>query len=418
MSLCIWGLTAVLGGACLVKGFQCWLAGTMTAELSIPRPGPDTGPPADASGSAAWPSVLIVIPARNEQRDLPPCLDAVLAQDYQNFTVLVVDDRSEDRTAAIVGEYMARDSRVRMEQVTSLPAGWTGKAHAMWHGTQQATADWLLFIDADVTLESCALRGAMQEALSRRVALLTAFPRAAREGFWQQVSLPLLGSMLMLWYRPDWVNDPANPMGFVNGQFLLMRRDEYQRVDGHRSVRDTLIEDVPFGGVAKRAGVACRLALCGNLARIRMYTSLQALVDGFPRIYIGAFQSRLKLAATAIGLTINLVPLVVLIALGLLTVAGSAPWTSGATGSGAIMPPAWTALVVVCGADIAMTLLLHARLWRSAHLSMWWVWFFPLALLLAIGIFIRAWWWLTTGRIVTWRGTRYQIDRTGRIIPQ
>ena len=64
-----------------------------------------------------------------------------------------------------------------------------------------------------------------------------------------------------------------------------------------------------------------------------------------------------------------------------------------------------------------MTLLLHARLWRSAHLSAWWIWLYPLALLLAIGIFIRAWWWLTTGRIVAWRGTRYQIDRTGHIVP-
>ncbi len=185
---------------------------------------------------------------------------------------------------------------IRLEQVVSLPPGWTGKAHAMWDAAQRATADWLLFIDADVTLEPWAVRGAMQEALTKNVALLTAFPRVAREGFWQQVSLPLLGAMLMLWYRADWVNDPANPIGFVNGQFLLMRRDEYQRIDGHRSVRDTLIEDVPFGGVAKRAGVACRLALAGNLAKIRMYTTAsRALVDGFPRIYIGALQSRTKL---------------------------------------------------------------------------------------------------------------------------
>lgn len=417
MSLFIWGLTVVLGGACLVKVFQWWLAGKTAAEISIPRPGPDTGAPPAESGSTAWPGVLIVIPARNEQRDLPPCLDAVLAQDYQNFSVLVVDDRSEDRTAAIVRDYAARDSRVQLQQVTALPAGWTGKAHAMWYGTQQATAEWLLFLDADVTLEPCALRGAMQEALARHVALLTAFPRAAREGFWQQVSLPLLGSMLMLWYRPDWVNDPDDPMGFVNGQFLLMRRDEYQRVDGHRSVRDTLIEDVPFGGVAKRAGVACRLALIGELAKIRMYTSLQGLVDGFPRIYIGAFQGRLKLVASAIGLLVNLVPLVVLIALGLLAAAVSVPWETAATQAGAAIAPACKALIAVCVADTAMSLLLYARLWRGGHLSAWWVWLYPIALVLAIGIFIRAWWWLTSGRVVTWRGTRYQIDRTGRIVP-
>jgi len=426
MSLWIWGLTAVLGGACLVKVGQWWLSVRISAEITIPRPGPDAGPPSFPHDSAetatkpghGWPSVLVVIPARNEERDLPPCLEAVLAQDYPNFSVLVVDDRSEDRTATIVGEYLARDSRIRLEQVTALPPGWTGKAHAMWFAAQGATADWLQFIDADVTLEPWAVRGAMQEALARRVALLTAFPRAAREGFWQQVSLPLLGSLLMLWYRPDWVNNPVNPMGFVNGQFLLMRRDEYQRVGGHWSVRDTLIEDVPFGGVAKRAGVACRLALCGNLAKIRMYTSFQGLVDGFPRIYIGALRSRAKLALTALVLMMNLASLAILLVLGFLAVAGSPPWQSGATATGLAPPLEWTALVAVCVADIGVSLLLYAQLWRGGQLSAWWVWLYPLALTLAIVILIRAWWWLTTGHIVTWRGTGYQIDRRGRILPQ
>ena len=268
--------------------------------------------------------------------DLPPCLDAVLAQDYQNFSVLVVNDRSEDPTAAIVREYIAHDSRLRLEQVTSLPAGWTGKAHAMWFGTQQATAEWLLFVNADVTLEPFAVRAAVQEALAKRVALLTAYPRAAREGFWQQVSLPLLGSMLMLWYRPDWVNDPANPMGFVNGQFLLMRRNKYlSGSNGHRSVRDTLIEDVPFGGVAKRAGVACRLAVLRNIWRAFACTRAFGRWSTAFRGFISAqFQGRTKLVASAVGLLINLAPLVILIALGLLTAVGSAPWTSARQGPG------------------------------------------------------------------------------------
>jgi glycosyltransferase involved in cell wall biosynthesis len=415
MSAYVWGLDLILLGACLIKLGQWWLAGYLTRTISIVHPGPDRGPPGNSSPGAAWPSVLVVIPARNEQRDLSPCLDAVLAQDYPNFAVLIVDDRSQDRTAAIVREYQARDARVTLAQVASLPPGWTGKAHAMWYGTRQATADWLLFIDADVTLEPCALRGAMEESLKCKVALLSAFPRAAREGFWQQLALPLLGSMLLLWYRPDWVNDPAKPIGLVNGQFLLVRRDEYERIDGHRSVRDTLIEDVPFGGVAKRAGVACRLAFCGELAKIRMYTDFRGLVDGFPRIFIGALRSRAKLLASAFGLLMNLSTLVFILILAVPAATGSLAWWSGATLAGRPVPSATTVLLLVCALDIAVSLLLYMRLWRGGHLSVWWVLLYPLALLLSIGIFVRAWWWLTTGRIVTWRGTSYQIDRTGRL---
>ena len=96
------------------------------------------------------PSVSVVVPARNEEQNLPKCLESLLAQDYPNFDVTVVDDRSTDRTAEVVESFCRRDRRVRLVRNTVLPAGWTGRNHALEHGSRDARGEYLLFTDADV----------------------------------------------------------------------------------------------------------------------------------------------------------------------------------------------------------------------------------------------------------------------------
>ena len=364
-----------------------------------------------------WPHVQIIIPARNEQNDLPNCLDAVLAQDYENFSVLVVDDRSEDATLEIARRYSKADPRVNFRHIDRLPDGWLGKAHAMWTGAQNCSAEWLLFTDADVTLDAWALRAAIGEAVQRDIELLSVWLRIARQGFWPQAVIPICGAILGKWFDAERVNDPSNPTGFANGQFLLVARQAYQRVNGHRAVRDHLIEDVPFGQHAKRQGLRCRFAVGTALGQVHMYSRLRGIIHGFTRIMAGGLQSRLKIALTAIGLTGgSLIPVVapLILAIGL-----GGGWITVADRENVHAMMSRTELMAI-SAVFAVYLLILARIaaniWQMAGCPSRWILVYPLSVTVILGILARSFWLLSFTRKADWRDTHYGVDSRGRIV--
>src|SRR5579884_1580270 len=98
------------------------------------------------------PPVSIIVPARNEERNIHRCVSSLLAQDYENFEVIVVDDGSTDNTGKILDDLAAthpNGQRLWVLRVRDLPAGWAGKPHALHRGVQEANGSWLLFTDAD-----------------------------------------------------------------------------------------------------------------------------------------------------------------------------------------------------------------------------------------------------------------------------
>ncbi|PZS10287.1 MAG: hypothetical protein DLM70_00665, partial [Chloroflexi bacterium] len=188
-----------------------------------------------------FPSVSIVIPARNEESRLPALLRSLAALDYPDLEVVVVDDQSIDGTARV-----ARDFGVRVIEGAEAPSGWTGKCWACWQGAAMTTGTYLLFTDADTVHGTRSLTRAIQAATSRRAALLSLLPRHRCETFWERLLVPYAYALYFAGGRRG--------TGIANGQYMLFEGDAYQRTGGHRAVRGSLVEDVDIASRIANAG--------------------------------------------------------------------------------------------------------------------------------------------------------------------
>jgi hypothetical protein len=230
--------------------------------------------PAGPAATAADPALSVLIPARNEEANIRATLAAVLASRDAEFEVVVLDDGSTDRTAAIVAEFAGRNARVRLEAAPALPAGWCGKQHACWQLARRARHPLLVFLDADVRLAPDALARMRAFMVRRQVALASGVPRQETGTFAERLLIPLIHFVLlgflpmpaMRWFR--W-----SAFGAGCGQLFLARADAYRACGGHDRIRATLHDGVKLPKVFRRAGFMTDLFDATDLATCRMYRS-------------------------------------------------------------------------------------------------------------------------------------------------
>lgn len=240
----------------------------------------------------------VIIPARNEEDCLGACLQSLVSQSDEFFTlgrhweILVVDDNSTDRTRAIAQSFPS----VTVISPNKLERGWTGKANACWTGSQQARGQWLLFTDADTIHESGNLRRAIHEAEKYEVGVLSYSPRQLVSGFWQRALMPLVFCELALAYPPEKVSNPALRIAAANGQFLLFKREAYRALGGHASVKSDILEDVELAFLAKRRKVGLRFRYAADALSTRMYRTTAAMIEGWTKNLALLFGNTLILA--------------------------------------------------------------------------------------------------------------------------
>jgi glycosyltransferase involved in cell wall biosynthesis len=203
------------------------------------------------------------------------------------WELIVVDDDSTDGTRAIAQAAAAGREGVvvlsapRLDQ--SDRGGFTGKTNACWAGAQRARGAWLLFTDADTVHEHGDLSRALHEAKKYGVYLLSYSPRQIVEGLWQRAVMPLVFSELACVYPPKKVSDPASHLAAANGQFLMVEREAYFAVGGHRVVGQEILEDVALARKIKRARHAIRFRYAPDALAARMYRSLPEMVEGWTK---------------------------------------------------------------------------------------------------------------------------------------
>jgi hypothetical protein len=214
----------------------------------------------------------VLIPARNEESNLSATLASILANRGVEFEVIVLDDHSTDRTADIVREFAANDSRVRLESAPTLPAGWCGKQHACHVLAQRAKNPLLVFMDADVRLTPDALAriaGFMQRTGAD---LASGVPRQELGTFSERLLLPLI-HFVLLGYLPmfmmRWTNRAAFSAGC--GQLFIARADAYRATGGHAQIRATLHDGVKLPRLFRMAGFKTDLFDATDIASCRMY---------------------------------------------------------------------------------------------------------------------------------------------------
>ena len=231
------------------------------------------------------PPATIIIPARNEERVIERCVRSLLAQDYPDFELIVVDDGSQDATPRILARLAAQDRRLKVVTLDGkLPPGWAGKPHAMQRGYEAARPDsqWILFSDADTYHEPAALRSAVTVAIQERGDLLSLLPRMELESFWEKVLMPFVVMGILAQYPLDTVNRPDSKVAIANGQFLLLRRTAFERVGGYGGrLKNSLLDDRDMALVIKGQGGKILLKNGQKLVAVRMYTGLGEIWRGF-----------------------------------------------------------------------------------------------------------------------------------------
>ena len=388
----LWATIFLILGVIIVR----WIHSQYGIDIGIP--------PSSPSAETANPLISIIVPARNEARNIRRCIEALQSQTYSSLELIVVDDGSTDATLDILKEIQASEQKtpqpgfspaITIITGSELPSGWAGKPHALHQGYQASRGEWLCFIDADTFASPQLISSTYQAAINLQADMLTILTYQEPGSFWAKVILPLVFTALSGGFPAERVNDPHKPDAIANGQFILIRRSVYETVDGHQAVRGEIAEDKALAALVKGAGFHLILGDGRELARTRMYTSLPEIWEGWVKnIYLG-MQDRLGLLL--VGAVVGIAAALALPLWTILSVA----W--------AIFGGGWIALLVAVESLALWGYLLFKRhaVNRAMEISTWYGLTLPLGALIFTAMMLTSAYSVFSGRGVKWRGRTY-----------
>jgi len=246
--------------------------------------------------AARRPRVSVLVPARDEEESVGACVRSLLAQDYGDFEVIVLDDGSQDRTSAVLAELDA--DRVRVLEGRSLPDGWNGKAWACQQLAAVAQGDLLLFTDADTVFQPETVRLAVNATEALRADLLTAITANRVPSLGEQLTVPFVPWSILSLLPLVVTRVLPRSVAFTaaNGKFLLFRREVYEAVGGHGVVKDHATEDIAIAKAVRRLGYRWCLLDGTRFVSARMYRGLRGAVNGFSKNLFALFNYRVLVA--------------------------------------------------------------------------------------------------------------------------
>lgn len=251
--------------------------------------------------------VSVIIPARNEEQNLPYLLESLQVQTYRPYEIIVVDDFSEDKTAAI-----ARSYNVRVIKNAELPAGWTGKTWATWNGYRNSSGEILVFLDADVRLAPHALESLIKTR-ERVNGVISVVPYHHAEKFYEQFAMVTNILGIFAFTSPF---EKRNPEKGLYGSCIVAAREDYEKINGHNSIKSELLDDLNLGKKFSQAGVGVENFIGYGLVSFRMYPQgIKSEIQGFGK---GAVLSAATLRPATVAI-------IVFWLLGLLTAGFATP---------------------------------------------------------------------------------------------
>ena len=402
-----WALLSLAAAAAL--GLLILIAGLALVFARAPRlaqlPAPDAA--ASVAQALASTSLTVVVPAYNEAANIDACLTSVLSSEDPcgDWRVLLVNDRSTDATAAIArqaaGACGASEPRFALLDAGPRPAAerWVGKNWACSRAMEQVQSEWVLFVDADVRLQPATLRRALAQASAEGADLFSLAPRLSCGCLAEWLVQPIMASLLGLGFPIEAANDPASPVAFAAGPFMLFRRSAYAAIGGHRALAAEVVEDLALARRIKQGGFRLRYLLGLDALELRMYSDFASLWEGWTKNWLLGLDGDVAraLAASSAVLLMFSGPWLLAPAAGLAAVGLAA----------ARLPDQLLVLLAALAlALVGIGLQLVLRLWTRRQfqlpLSFWWLMGAGGLVVAAIGP-VSVWRTLS-GRGWTWKG--------------
>ena len=373
-----------LGGLFII----CWLHNQYHLDITVEPTTPPSNPPL----------ISVCIPARNEERNIRACVEAILKQDYPNLEVIVVDDRSIDSTLEILRQLAIQNDKLTIINGSDLPPGWAGKPHALYQASASARGEWFCFIDADTFIGPETLSSCYNKAIETKADMFTIMTFQILGSFWEKTVMPLVMTALSVGFSPRKVNDPETKDAIANGQFIMIKHSVYDAIGGHESVKNSIVEDKALSEQVKWNGQRLIVANGMKVAKTRMYTSLPEMWEGWTKniylglrdqtglLWLGVFGAFLAFVAS---LFLPFWPL-----LGVLWHLNGGHWMA-------------IAVMVEAFALWGYLIIVRARVAKNMEISSWYALTIPLGAGVFGAMMVTSAWMVLTRKGVTWKGRSY-----------
>jgi cellulose synthase/poly-beta-1,6-N-acetylglucosamine synthase-like glycosyltransferase len=334
-----------------------------------------------------WPKVSVIAPARNEELEIERAVGSLLTQDYPNYELIVLNDRSTDGTGEILTRMQAENPQLRAFHLDDLPAGWLGKNFAMHFGAAQASGELLLFTDADVVMQPDTLRRAVHHLQSGEVDHLTMVPDLDMSSRWLDAFVVTFMIFFCAYIRP-WKVDNSKSKAHVGiGAFNLIRTDVYDSIGTHEAIRMRPDDDLKLGKIVKLGGFKQAIVYGQDVISVRWYGSVSQMIQGLMKNAFSGADYRLELVVFA---TLSMLTFFIWPIAGIFVSSGVSRWLYLAT--------------------MGCHMLLFIDTARHARVPAWLCVLFPIGVLLFIYIQWRATILTYVNRGIRWRGTHYSLS--------
>jgi len=340
---------------------------------------------------ADQPRVSIIVPACNEATTIAPALATLLAQEYDQLEIIVVNDRSTDDTGAVLREIQQRHPRLIVLDLDILPDGWLGKSHALHRGVALATGEILLFTDADIHMRPDTIARAIQRLQEAGLDHLCLLFKNKAKGWLLNAFILDAGSGLFMLFKPWLAVNPKSRRFMGIGAFNMIRRSAYAQVGGHAAIRAHPIDDLMLGKSIKDAGLRQECLSGYDFVTVSWYDSTGSMIDGLMKniFALASYNTALALSG-AVGI-------------GLLTIL-----------------PHWGVLFchgparLIFLLNVVLRLVFFGQVVRSSGFSLWLI---PAALItpyLTVYTILRATFMTLKNKGIIWRGSHYSLEELRR----
>lgn len=335
---------------------------------------------------AAWPGVSVIIAARNEERNIEEALQSILHQDYPELEIIVVNDRSTDRTGEILNRMAKRDARLRPVHLAELPQRWLGKNHALYFASQQAAGEYLLFTDADIVMHPATITKAMSYVLTKRLDHLTLSPEVRMQGTFLTAFTGVFAFFFFIFARPAKAKDPKSRRFIGIGAFNLIRASAYRAAGTHEAIRMRPDDDMKLGKIIKQSGHRQEMLQGTQMIVVEWYASVGELIRGTEKNFFSGIEYSILaiMGATIVQITFFVWPFAAVFLTGgatrLLNLAAAlmaimfyainAPAVGARREHGLLFPVAVLMFIFLMWNSMLRTLINGGINWRDTHYSL------------------------------------------------